>query len=75
MGEESRLNFLSPFRVLDLTDEKGYFCAKILGDLGAQVTRVEPKNAVRISSGGHTTRKKNCPPGHRERAGAAYLSH
>jgi len=32
---------LSPFRVLDLTDEKGYFCAKILGDLGAKVIRLE----------------------------------
>lgn len=32
---------LQPFRVLDLADEKGYFCAKILGDLGAEVTRVE----------------------------------
>jgi len=32
---------LSRVRVLDLTDEKGCFCAKILGDLGAEVIRVE----------------------------------
>ncbi len=33
---------LSPYRVLDLTDEKGYLCGKILGDLGADVIKVEP---------------------------------
>ncbi len=42
MSEHSRMNrLLSPFRVLDLTDKKGYFCPKILGDLGAEVIRVE----------------------------------
>lgn len=33
--------FLSPFRVLDLTDELGFLCGKILGDLGADVIKVE----------------------------------
>ena len=32
---------LSPYRVLDLTDEKGSFCGKVLGDLGADVIKVE----------------------------------
>lgn len=32
---------LLPFRVLDLTDEKGYLCGKILGDLGADVLKIE----------------------------------
>jgi len=32
---------LSTFRVLDLTDEKGFLCGKILGDLGADVIKVE----------------------------------
>jgi len=33
---------LSPYRALDLTNEKGYLCGKILADLGADVIKVEP---------------------------------
>src|SRR5512147_341839 len=32
---------LSPFRVLDLTDELGFLCGKILGDMGADVIKIE----------------------------------
>ena len=32
---------LSPYKVLDLTDEKGLLCGKILADLGAKVIKVE----------------------------------
>jgi hypothetical protein len=41
MDDTNNLSLLlSSFHVLDLTDEKGYFCSKVLGDLGAEVTRV-----------------------------------
>lgn len=33
---------LTPYRVLDLTDERGFLAGKILGDLGADVVKVEP---------------------------------
>ncbi|MFC2038295.1 CaiB/BaiF CoA transferase family protein [Chloroflexota bacterium] len=34
-------SMLSPYRVLDMADEKGLLCGKILGDLGADVIKVE----------------------------------
>lgn len=37
-----RPDLLSPFRALDLTGELGFLCGKILGDLGADVIKVEP---------------------------------
>jgi crotonobetainyl-CoA:carnitine CoA-transferase CaiB-like acyl-CoA transferase len=38
-GKEEAI--LAPYRVLDLTDEKGLLCGKILGDLGAEVVKIE----------------------------------
>ncbi len=32
---------LAPYRVLDLTDEKGFLCGNILGELGADVIKIE----------------------------------
>lgn len=40
---------LSPYRVLDLTDEHGLMCGKVLGDFGAEVIVIEPP-------GGHPAR-------------------
>lgn len=33
---------LARYRVLDLTDERGWLCGKLLADLGADVVKVEP---------------------------------
>jgi crotonobetainyl-CoA:carnitine CoA-transferase CaiB-like acyl-CoA transferase len=38
---------IPPYRVLDLTDEKGAFCAKLLADYGADVVKVEPPSGDR----------------------------
>ncbi|UCG82220.1 MAG: CoA transferase [Dehalococcoidia bacterium] len=52
MSEEKRSGFLPPYRVLDLTDEKGVFCGKLLGDLGADVIKVEPPGGDKIRAKG-----------------------
>lgn len=39
--KEKTEGMLSPYRVLDLTDEKGLMCGKIMGDLGADVIKIE----------------------------------
>jgi crotonobetainyl-CoA:carnitine CoA-transferase CaiB-like acyl-CoA transferase len=36
------MNLLAPYRVLDLTDVRGQIAGMILGDLGADVIRIEP---------------------------------
>jgi crotonobetainyl-CoA:carnitine CoA-transferase CaiB-like acyl-CoA transferase len=41
---------LAGVRVLELADEKGQFCGKLLGDLGADVVKIEPP-------GGEVTRR------------------
>src|ERR1700752_1850906 len=43
---------LSPYRVLDLTDEGALICGQILGDLGADVILVEPPGGGRARSVG-----------------------
>jgi benzylsuccinate CoA-transferase BbsE subunit len=35
-------SLLAPFRILDLTDEKGFLCGRVLGDFGADVIKIEP---------------------------------
>ena len=39
---QSQAGPLAPYRVLDLTTERGWMSGKILADLGAQVLKVEP---------------------------------
>jgi crotonobetainyl-CoA:carnitine CoA-transferase CaiB-like acyl-CoA transferase len=39
---ENNEPMLSPFRALDLTDEKGFLCGQILGGLGVDVIKIEP---------------------------------
>lgn len=38
---------LDGLRVLDLTDERGFLCGRILADLGAEVIQVEPPGGAR----------------------------
>ena len=40
--QQNRKSLLGPLRVLDLAGEQGAFCGKILGDLGADVLKIEP---------------------------------
>jgi benzylsuccinate CoA-transferase BbsE subunit len=40
-NRENDTSMLSPYRALDLTDEKGFLCGKILGELGADVIKIE----------------------------------
>ena len=42
MSGERRGGFLAPYRVLDLTDQRGLLAGRILGQLGADVIQVEP---------------------------------
>ena len=41
MDNQPRDTILSVYRILDLTNDKGMFCAKLLADMGAEVIRVE----------------------------------
>jgi crotonobetainyl-CoA:carnitine CoA-transferase CaiB-like acyl-CoA transferase len=39
--KQRQRGMLAPYRILDLTNEHGFFCGKVLGDLGADVLKIE----------------------------------
>ena len=41
MDKLEEKGLLFPYRFLDLTDDKGFICGKLLGDLGADVIKIE----------------------------------
>ena len=42
MGEQGKRDtLLAPYRALDITDEKGLLCGKMLADMGADVIKIE----------------------------------
>ncbi len=59
--EDGDAGFLPPYRVLDLADEKGVYCGKLLGDLGADVIKVEPPGGDQMRSRGPFHRNEAHP--------------
>lgn len=41
MSTDNTEGMLSPYRILDLTNERGFLCGKLLGDLGADIIKIE----------------------------------
>ena len=62
---------LSPYRVLDLTDERGHFAGLILALLGADVVAVEPPGGSPARGLGPLGPDGALPPLHRLQPGQA----
>ena len=57
---------LSPYRVLDLTDERGLVCGYLLGALGADVIQIEPPGGSTARAIGPFVGENQLPiPGYR----------
>ena len=52
---------LAGYRVLDFADEKGQLCARVLGELGADVIKVEPREGDPARSKGPYFRGEDSP--------------
>ncbi len=50
MNQQPKGTVLSGYRILDLTDEKGVFCTRILSDMGAGVVRLEKPGQEQLLS-------------------------
>ena len=61
MAEVDQELLLSPYRVIDLTDERGLLCGKILADLGADVIQVEPPGGSTARNIGLSTQMTSIP--------------
>lgn len=64
------MNLLAPYRVLDLTDERGQLAGMILADLGADVVRIEPPEGSAARHAG--PQLASGPAGERSLGWAAY---
>jgi len=60
-GREEGPPMLSPYHVIDLSDERGQLCGQILGDLGADVILIEPPGGSRARQRGPFYRNEGNP--------------
>jgi crotonobetainyl-CoA:carnitine CoA-transferase CaiB-like acyl-CoA transferase len=66
------MTLLSPYRILDLTDVRGQIAGMMLGDLGADVVRVEPPGGSAARRVGPFLPEADAAPAERSLAFAAY---
>ena len=52
---------LAGLRILELADEKGQFCGKLLADLGADVVKIERPAASRAATSGRSSTTSPTP--------------